>query len=336
MKKSAGVIVSGVLAILGSVASIAFGGFAVLLAILFRTNPDLVAQQQTVPMPFSFTAVLFVEAAVFVAIGIFGIVAAIGLLRLRNWARISFVVFGGILCFLCIVGVFMTLLIMLVLPQSLPSDPNVPPGILTAVFVFYLVVELLVGALAVWWLVYFTRRNIKEQFMTPAEASLSLRGPLSVTIIAWLLLVGGALSVLYLPFSFPIVLFGVVFHGWMARIVMVVYAGVGLLAGAGMLRWRPRAHSVAVGIYIFGLVNAISYYIIPGAFERMNDAFLEMVPQAQGSQVLPSDIFYKFGMLIGVLGAAVALWFLLTRRKAFLDACKTPVEAVGASNSTLS
>jgi multisubunit Na+/H+ antiporter MnhE subunit len=323
MKKSAGVIVSGVLAILGSVASVAFGGFAVILAILFRSSPELLAQQQTVPMPFSFTAVLLVEAAVFVAIGIFGIAAAIGLMRLRNWARISFLIFAGILSFICVVGVFMTLLIMLVLPQALPSDPNVPPGILRAVFAFYLVVELLVGALAVWWLVYFTRRNIKEQFMTPAEAALPLRGPLSVTVIAWLLLVGGALSVLYLPFPFPIVLFGVVFHGWMARIVLLIYAGVGLLAGAGMLRWRPRAHSLAVGIYIFGLVNLISYYIIPGAFARMNDAFLQMVPQAQGSQVYSSDVFYKFGMSIGVLGAAVGLWFLLTRRKAFLDACKT-------------
>jgi hypothetical protein len=334
MKRSAGVIVSGIIAILGSVALWVFGIFAVLAALVMRTNPDLAAQQS--PMPFSLTTVLLVEAGIFGMLGAFGIAAAIGLLRLKNWARISFVVFAGILCFSCIVVVSGALMAMLFMPQIVPPDPNVPEGILTAVFVFYLVFGLLVGALSVWWLIYFTRRHVKEQFMSPIEAATPPRGPISVTIIAWLLAVGGGLSVLYIPFTFPTILFGIVFHGWMARLVLLIFGGVGLLAGVGILRWRPQAHSIAVGIYIVGLVNAISFYVIPGAFARMNEALLEMMPQPQARQVLPSDVVFRYGMLMGVLGASVCLWFLITRRKAFLEACKSPAGTFNASNTPLS
>jgi len=226
MKKSAGVTVSGILAILGSVGFLAFGSFAILAGIMLQANPDLIPRQQGIPTAtFPIPAVLFMESVVFFGLGIFGITAAIGLLRLRNWARISFAIFGGVLCPLCVLSVLGTLMAMFVLPRIVPPDPNIPPGLLTVLFGFYLIFELLVGALAAWWVVYFTRRKVKEQFMTPAEAGLPRRGPLSITIIAWLLAVSGGLSILYLPFSIPIVLFGIVFHGWMARILLLAFAG---------------------------------------------------------------------------------------------------------------
>jgi hypothetical protein len=337
MKKSAGVTVAGILAIVGSVGFLAFGSFAILAGIMLQANPDLIPRQQGIPTAtFPIPAVLFMESVVLFALGIFGITAAIGLLRLRNWARISFAIFGGVLCPLSVLSVLGTLMAMFVLPRIVPPDPNIPPGLLTVLFGFYLVFELLVGALAAWWVVYFTRRKVKEQFMTPAEAGLPRRGPLSITIIAWLLAVSGGLSILYLPFSIPIVLFGIVFHGWMARILLLAFAGVGVLAGAGMLRWRPQAHSLAVGFYVFALINLLSYFVIPGAIARMSEGMMELMPQFQTPPVLPNDMLYRFGLLVGLLGTGVALWFLVTRRKAFLEACKTPVEAIRVSNAPLS
>ncbi len=204
MKRSAGIIVSAIIAILGSVALSGFGAIAAIVGIAIRWNPALLPQQQGIPQPpIPVSIVLFMESILFVALGTFGIIAAIGLLRLKNWARMSFIVFSGILCFFCIVGVFGTLLVMLMMPHIAPADPNVPPSFLTAVFAFYLVLELAVGALAVWWLIYFTRRRMKEQFLSPAEAAMPLRGPLSVTIIAWLLVVGGSLSSLVPPVFSP-------------------------------------------------------------------------------------------------------------------------------------
>jgi hypothetical protein len=299
MKRSAGTTVSAILAIVGSVVLLGFGGFMAVLAIVTRANPVLLSQQQELTRtPLSITTVLLIESIVFLAFGVFGIIAAVGLLRMRNWARISFIVFAGILCFFCIFGILGTVLVMLVTPQIVPPDPNVPAGLLTAVFAVYLVLELAVGGLAVCWLIYFTRRTVKEQFMSPAEAVRPLRGPLSVTIIAWFLLVGGGLSILYVPFPIPMALFGIVFHGWMSRIVFLAFGMVSLIAGAGMLRWRPKAHSLAVGFYILLAVNALSYFVVPGASSRIKQAMLELVPQVNGSPLVSMDIYLSFRSLI--------------------------------------
>jgi hypothetical protein len=336
MKRSAGIIVSAVVAIIGSVAQLALGGLTLVTAFMFRANPDIIAQQQSVSQaPFPITVILFAESLVFLGLGIFGIVAAIGLLRLKNWARVSFIVFAVILCFLCVSAVIGTSIMMFVLPQAVAQDANVPSGILTAVFGFYFVFALFVGALAVWWLIYFTRRKVKEQFLSPAELAIPRRGPLSVTIIAWLLVVGGVLSMLYLPFAIPTVLFGMIVRGWAARIFLLVFGMAGLLAGAGMLRWRPRAHALAMGIYVFGLINLISFFVIPGSFGRMDEVFLELAPRALAAPVFPTEMIFRFGMIAGVIGAVVPLWFLITRRSAFLEACKAPPGAISAPTSPL-
>jgi hypothetical protein len=333
MKRSTGTIVSAILAILGSVALLGLGGFIAILGIVMRANPAFLAQQQITPSPIPLTVVLFIECIVFLAFGVFGIIAAVGLLRLRNWARISFVVFAGMLCFFCIFGIFGTLVAMLVMPQMVPPDPNVPPGLLTAVFAFYLVLQLAVGGLAVWWLIYFTRRTVKEQFMSPAEAARPLRGPLSVTIIAWLLVVSGGLSVLYLPFSVPIAVFGIVLHGWMSRIVFLAFGAVSVIAGAGMLRWRPKAHSLAVAFYIFGAINVLCYFVIPGASSRIDQAMLEFIPKIGGSEFVSMRTYVRFGVLMGTLLSAIPLWLLITRRKAFLEACNAPPDSISPQSS---
>jgi hypothetical protein len=68
----------------------------------------------------------------------------------------------------------------------------------------------------------------------------------------------------------------------------------------------------------------------------MMDAYWEFAPQMKTSPVYPTDMFNRFGMAIGVLGGAVGLWFLVTRRKVFLEACKAPVGLISASNTPLS
>jgi hypothetical protein len=154
-----------------------------------------------------------------------------------------------------------------------------------------------------------------------------------VTIIAWFLLVGGGLSILYVPFPIPMALFGIVFHGWMSRIAFLAFGMVSLIAGAGMLRWRPKAHSLAVGFYILLAVNALSYFVVPGASSRIKQAMLELVPQVNGSPLPSMDLYLRFGVLVGILYSAIPLWLLITRRKAFLEACRTPSESIAPQSS---
>ena len=128
------------------------------------------------------------------------------------------------------------------------------------------------------------------------------------------------MSLLYVPFSLPAMLFGIVFHGWAARIVFVFFAAVSLVAGIGILRWRPRAHSLALGLYVFGFFNSLTFFI-PGAMERTLVAMQEFLPQSPVQQV-GMQPFLWLGIMSGSLGSCVFLWLLVTRRRAFLEACQ--------------
>src|SRR5688572_10748296 len=330
MKRSGGVVASAVVAILGCALVLLFGFFAAFMAITARLNPGAFPENQAgMPAtPFSITAILLGEAVVFFALGVFGIIAAVGLLRLKNWARISFLVFAGLLCFFGVFGVLSSVLVMLLAPQFAQATPQVPAGFFRVMFGIFLVLYLAVSGLGVAWLAYFTRPPVKAQFFGGVHVAVPRRGPLSVRIIAWILAVSGGLSLLYLPFGVPATLFGMVFRGWAARGAFLLLGLTGLLAGIGMLRLRPRAHSLAIGFYIFGIVNTLTLLFLPGSLGRMNEILLEMVPQSPGNQALFTDMFARLGMIGGLIGgaigSAVPLWFLVTRRRAFLDACETP------------
>jgi len=84
MKRSGGITASAVLAIIGSVFTILLGGFAILGALLMRTMPNL---PTTPAQPVPPVAFLLAESILFLGFGVWGIASAVGLLRLKNWAR---------------------------------------------------------------------------------------------------------------------------------------------------------------------------------------------------------------------------------------------------------
>lgn len=99
-QRSVGVIASGVIAILGSLATILMGFSMFLAWIAMRANPEAFRPPRNVPYPaIDVSAFVLVEGVFCLALGVFGIVCAVTLLRLKNWARISFLVFGGLLAF---------------------------------------------------------------------------------------------------------------------------------------------------------------------------------------------------------------------------------------------
>jgi hypothetical protein len=95
-----------------------------------------------------------------VGFALLGLVTSIGLLRLREWARRRTI-------FLSVVPVSTYALLLIVRPASL-FPPETGHGGLYAVGDIYLdIVAALVAILApvsIWWLVLFTRPNIKAQF----------------------------------------------------------------------------------------------------------------------------------------------------------------------------
>jgi hypothetical protein len=321
MQRSIGITISAVIAFIGSAFSILLGLLTVLPLIAVRNAqiPTSPSGQPVSPIPFVvMTAFLLVF---YIGFGAWGIVSAIGLLRLRNWARICFAIFGGILCLVSVFGAFGSLMAMQFVPRTLPPGNDVPAGLITGMFVVFGIVALLCTGLGVWWMIYFNRSRVRVQFIGEAAAAAPRRFPLSIIIIAWMLLVGGLMGSLGLVFlfsvSYPLLLFGFVFHGTAAKLLYLLFVGVCIAAGSGMLRGYARAHALAVGYFIFALLNALSYIIRPSSFSR----FMQEVP---GGQNLPPDFmnaFFPIGNIVGLLCMGLLLWFLITRRQRFIEAC---------------
>src|SRR5262252_7373756 len=117
MPRSAGVTVSAVVAIIGSTFTILVSALMLLLGFAFVSKSG-----QAANVPVNIGAVLGVEAAVTFGFGAWGLAAGIGLIYLKRWARISILVFAGILVVFTLPGA----LIMAFIPLPKPNDPNLP------------------------------------------------------------------------------------------------------------------------------------------------------------------------------------------------------------------
>src|SRR5579883_3069666 len=308
MNRSAGIVASAVIAIIGSLLCLA----AALFMLVF-TPPPLPNQP---PPPAAVGVTIGFIATFYSAFGIWGIVSAIGLLKLRNWARLCFIAFGGLLCLFAVFLMFGMLMLAFFMPQA--PAPNVSPQLIKRIFAVMGTSMLLPAGLGVWWMIYFNRSRIKLQFMSEAKASEARQFPVGVTVIAGFLILGGASIFISSMGTFPLLLFGFIVRGYAARAVLIAWGFIGLFAGIGILKKHPAAYSFAIGYFVFGLLNSIVYWAVPGSAARMLDAMREM----PGGQTMASNLvnapFKPFIFLTSALMAFV-VWYLIKKRRAFLE-----------------
>jgi len=167
----------------------------------------------------------------------------------------------------------------------------------------FAVVQLGIG---IWWLVFFNRARVKDQFMSqlpvtlapyPAPAGtppppslyqtpasqpaqspslaatpslLSVPGrPVSITIIGWYLLVGALLIPMNLFLRTPAVLMVSIVTGWPAMVYFLALLGTHVYIGLGLLRLQPAARLVGIAYFVFAFVNSAVFFLAPGAMARM-------------------------------------------------------------------
>src|SRR5262252_3021646 len=251
-KPSAGIIASAIIALLGSVIAILFGGLMALSGLALSTSAAVPSSDQPLPS----IAVIALMASVEVGFGLWGIASAMGLVRLKNWARQCFVIFGGLLAFLSFGSASGLLFAAIAQPSTLP--PNVSPGLYRTIILGFTVVSVIGFAIAIWWLVYLNRASVKAQFGAGAVAAQQRPFPLTVSIIAWIFIVGGVMTAVQMLFSYPLLIFGIVLRGWAAGLALAIFAAISLSAGIGLLKKRVEAHSLAVGYSAFGILNVAS------------------------------------------------------------------------------
>jgi len=231
MKRSAGVTVIAALALVGSAVTLLMG---VLTLVIMMFAPIPAAAQGSVPQAFM-KGIFFVLSLMYLLPAVWGLATGIGLIRLKNWARISTIVFSVLL----IVGGCFGGLIIAVMP--FPSTPasNVDPAAMSAIRIAMVSFWLALPGIGLWWLVFFTRTSVKAQFLTAQSpsgvgnadqalpgvvtsdlpANSAQRGPhrpLSITIIAWVLLAGCILSPLNFLLHTPAIVLTKMLTGWAA------------------------------------------------------------------------------------------------------------------------
>jgi len=220
--------------------------------------------------------------------------------------------------------------------------------------VFMLMLATALIGVGVWWLLFFNRAKVKEQFVAPPmlagfpagqagypiqpsyhvqppppavsapvarQAPERPQRPLSITIIAWLMLAGCLFLPISLALHTPASLFVWVLTGWRADAFFLIVVAVLLFIGIGLLRLNPYARLVGIGYFVFAILNSAVFFFAPGGRARMA-RILELQPSLfpglqGGSPQMDPMPFILAGSVIGFLAALLPLYFLIAKKHAF-------------------
>lgn len=335
MARSAGITVSAVVVFIGSAFTLLFGALAALGSAMMslHTAPSIA--------PHLGFVVVIVEAVFALGLSGWGIATGVGLIQAKEWARISMIVFAALLALFTLPSALM----MAFIPLPVPKDPNLPANFTLILRGGFVLFYGLLGALAIFWLYFFNRRSVKAQFQTKQAASEgsgpspseigntpALAGParpLSITIIAWFLIVASAIS----PFSLwymhamfhgtpiPMFFIGFFVSGSPAILILLFWMAAQVIAAVGLLKLRNWARLATIGLQVLGVVNVLLVVGVPAHLARfqriMNSAVASM--NLRTPQPLPAGFPVWIGMVASLPLFCVILWFLVTRKRAFLQ-----------------
>lgn len=259
----------------------------------------------------------------------------VGLLRLRNWARYSILVIGGLLAFSGVALLGCTFLVL-----SLPgfgTTANLPRGAMRVVIAIEAVIYAGTAAIGVWWLVYFSLRSTISFFLPAHTLSHEPEGarsagyhaprrlehvPAAVVVLASLFCLSALVCLLCAFLPFPAFLFGTIFTG---RSVPILYITLALIAGClgfGLFRLDNRARIATYVLMALGFVNLLLIFT-PWYRTRMTLYFQQFYrDQGLGAFASQSTAFYSgpmlaFSAIFGIAVYSVIVWILYRYRRAF-------------------
>jgi hypothetical protein len=302
LRRPLGVTLAAIAAILGAVLFILMG-LGMLITVFVPTL-------QT-GAPAFLRAVSLVMCFVMLGFAGWGFTTAMGLFRLRVWSRWSILVFSALLAFM---GGSSALMISIIpMPPTPQVSQQIMTGIKIGIAVFYGVLAL-VGA---FWLYYFNTARVRTQFGTEAAADGPGGRPLSVSVIAGFMLLGGVICIGGALSPFPGMMFGLIFTGWSARALYLGFAAIEIGLGVGLLRLNPLSRVLAIAMFAFGILNSALFAVLPGHAERLRavlDSMPFTMPPPSGYDPFAS---ITASIVMGSLVSAIPIWFLIARRQAF-------------------
>ncbi len=319
---SASVIFAAVVAILAALFTLlvtSLGFVGILLGTTRGVSPELP------PLVKNMTLAVMAFMA---CLSVFGIAVGIGLILLRNWARISVLIWGGLCVFFGVFGVAVAFVMPLAPP---PNATNITAGSMQAVRLIILGTYGLPLIVGVWWLILFNRKFVKAQFAGTSSsfAPQKPRPPLPIAILAWLNITAAShIFILpFLPFSIPVFLFGHVFRGTVGNTLYVLICSLLLVTGIGLLKLKPWSYPLAIGFQLFGIANTIVTVVDPNYLSRIAALLIEM----NNAMHLPPNPYYnpdslqsmQWLMYVGLLFPIALLAILFYYRERFMEAASS-------------
>jgi hypothetical protein len=199
MKRPVGVMLTAIVQILASL-------LVLLLSIVTLLTPALMRHSRTAaPPPAMPEGMAYLIAAFYGLFAVLGFLTAVGLFRMRNWARYSTLVFSG---FLLSMGLVMAL-VFVAMPIPVPSRDaaKISPNTIAAIKIVMTGFSLGFAVLGSVWLYYFNRASTRAASRLEGPDSVvnakgvAIRGqrvPVSIVVIASLQLLGGFSCCLWL------------------------------------------------------------------------------------------------------------------------------------------
>jgi len=346
------------------IVAILFGAFGVLMAILLEISLRYVSHIHSegmgAPMPEAVRTMTNFVWLFILALAVLAIFIGVFILRRRNWARVTILIWGGLMAFFCAITIAIMLFLIPHLPSTMPDGSVAPPLMASVKWVAALIYAVPL-AVAIWWLVLFTRKAVVEEFnplaarlhpgktldasgfpqgspAVPSYVPGGLACPLPLIIIAGLDILGGAstLLLLFFPSSFmstiPVFLFGHVFYG---KFVLLAYALIGivyLVCGIGVIRLKPWALDPLIWFQVVFALSGVVTLLNPHFMPLMKEAMAKMMPanaQIPTNMFMFSDTYLKFMMGFGFLFGAAMLAILIFYRKRFLEAARAKHSLAG-------
>jgi hypothetical protein len=302
-QRPAGVTIAAILAILGAAL---FVLFALLMAAV-----GFISQPTPAPVtPGFLRGIMLATSLVWLGFSAWGITTAVGLFQMRNWSRWSVLTFSGLLTFF---GGFAALMMAVVpLPPTPRASPEFMSGMRIGIAVFYAVLALI----GIFWLIYFNRPGVRAAFGSGAVVTEPDGRPLSVTIIAWVLLVFGVLTIPASFFvSFPGMLFGILLKGAPGHLVYPAFGVIEVALGIGLLRLHPLSRLLAIAFFAVAILNAAITAALP--VQSIREMLAAMPFAAQLPDAGRMIAFMRVSIVPAVLVNAIPIWFLVTRRRFF-------------------
>jgi hypothetical protein len=321
VKRSAGITITAVLAFIGS-------AIALFAAALMALTFTIAIPNGKLPHGFGYIAIFSVLVMVLTAV--WGIASGVGLLKLREWSRISVLVFSVLLLMAAFPGCLIFLFAKLPVPANSP-DVELAQRTMWITRMFGAALYAFLTALAVGWLYHFNLRSVKAEFAARhvTDSGLDLESatrigpysggrPLSITIIAGFLMFGALSLPLFLVFHFPMMFLGFFFTGPAAALIILTYAVVQAALAYGLWELKPWGRSLSIYYFNFAIFNAVISVILPGA-EARYEQMMAAIQSTMNLPVAPAQPHFPLwiALFFSLPFIGIQLWFLIASKPAF-------------------